>query len=141
VNTTLLVEDAVKCPYCKKPLLWVSHRERDDCGAEEFRFGCETCKREYLFAGDRLSECRKERNTYAESEALARSEYEAVMNHRCPECGGPISNGSAGSAFSCLWCGEKYVADQGELVQKPEAFLISRSKTEISEFYAVQRKR
>ena len=141
VNAALLVEDEVKCPYCKKPLFWISHRESEGSGTEEFRFGCETCKRAYLFAGGRLSEQRKERGTRAESEAMARSECESVMSHRCPECGGPISNERAGSMFSCLWCGEKYAVELGELVQKPEDFLISRSKTKVSEFYAVQRKR
>jgi nitrite reductase/ring-hydroxylating ferredoxin subunit len=113
-------------------------RGRDDREIDEFRFGCDACKREYVYADGQLSERRKERDTYAESAAIARSETEAALKHRCPACGGPISDGRVGSMFCCLWCGEKYGVETGELVPKPSEALLPQSKPKMSDFYALQ---
>ena len=83
-------------------------------------------------------EKRKERDTYAESAVMARSKTEAALKHRCPACGGPISDGRVGSMFCCLWCGEKYGVETGELVPKPSEALLPQSKPKMSDFYALQ---
>ena len=140
----MLVEDtSTKCRECGKPLVWLGHlkRGRDEGGLEEFRFGCDACKREYVYVDGRLSEKRKERDAQAESAAIIRSERDAVLSHRCPACGGPISDGRIGPTFGCLWCGEQYAVENGELVPKLEDRFLAKQRLRMSDFYAVQPKR
>ena len=140
----MLIEDnSTKCRTCRKPLVWLNHfkRGREEGGAEEFIFGCDACKREFVYVEGRLSEKWKERDTYAESAAIAQSEHDAILRHRCPVCGGPVSDGSTGLTLACLWCGEQYGVEKGELVPKPEVPLLRPSKPKMSEFYAVQSRR
>ena len=137
----MLSEDAsTQCPECRKPLIWLGHcrRECDEGSAEELRFGCGVCKREFDYADGQLSERRKRRDTYAELAAAIRSEYNAALNHRCPACGGPISDGRVGRKFACLWWGEEYAVEKGELVTKLEEDRLLKSKPRMSDFYAVQ---
>jgi len=135
----MLAEDtSTKCPECKKPLIWVSVFKKED--GEEFRFSCETCKREFAYSNGRLSERRTERDPRAESAAVVRSEHEAALNHRCPACGGPISDGRVGPLLTCLWCHEGYAVEGGELVPRMEDFL-RPPKPKLRDFYAIQQQR
>jgi DNA-directed RNA polymerase subunit RPC12/RpoP len=137
----MIIEDAsTKCPSCKNSLTWISHLKREDGGAEEFRFGCDDCKREYMYLDGRLGELSKGKGPYAEAAVIARCETEAALKHRCSTCGGPISDGRVGRRLSCLWCGEEYTVSNGELVPKLEDPLL-KPKTRMSDFYAVQSKR
>jgi predicted nucleic acid-binding Zn-ribbon protein len=60
------------------------------------------------------------------------------LSHRCPACGGPISDGGTGLTLACLWCGEQYAVEKGELLPKPEDPLLRPSKPKMSEFYAIR---
>ena len=139
----MLIEDAsTKCPSCKNPLIWLNVK-RVEGDAQQFSFGCNTCKREYVYVGARLIEkleSGNKRDIYAESTAIARSETEAALKHRCPACGGPISDGRVGPIFTCLWCGEGYAVGEGELVPKLEDHLL-KPKGRLSDFYAIRTKR
>ena len=137
----MIIEDAsTKCPSCKNSLIWISHFKREEGGAEEFRFGCDACKREYTYLDGRLSELSESKGPYTEAAVIARCETDAALKHRCPGCGGPISDGRVGRRFACLWCGEEYAVGNGELVPKLEDALL-KPKTRMSDFYAVQSKR
>jgi nitrite reductase/ring-hydroxylating ferredoxin subunit len=72
---------------------------------------------------------------------MARSERDTVLNHRCPRCGGPISDGAMSPMLVCLWCGEEYAVKNGELVSKLEDHLLMRPKRQMREFYTIQPKR
>jgi len=140
----LLVEETTtKCLECARPLVWLGHRTggREEGGGEEFRFVCDACKREYLYLAGRLSKKWKEGDTDAESAAIIRGEHDSALSHRCPDCGGPISDGRVGRMFACLWCGEEYAVENGELVPKLADPLLRPSKRKMSEFYALQPKR
>ena len=135
----MLAEDtSTKCPECKKPLVWISVLKREE--EEELRFSCDACKREFRYADGQLGEVHRERDPKAESAAVVRSEHEAVLNHRCPACGGPISDGRMGPLLTCLWCHERYSVEGGELVPRMEDFL-PPPKPRLSDFYPAQRQR
>jgi transposase-like protein len=84
------IEDqSTKCPNCKKPLTWLSHVKRYSKlqAIHEFNFRCQSCKREYQFKDDQLTEKAPERNLGLEDEAITHSELQTGINRRCPESG------------------------------------------------------
>lgn len=140
----MLIEDtSTKCPSCRSPLVWLSRitRLRDEREVEESNFGCDARKRQYVYVDGELGERRKERDTHAESAAMIRSELEAALRHRCPDCGGPISDGREGRTFTCLWCHEQYSVEGGELVRKLDDPRLMKPRPRMSDFYALQSKR
>jgi len=137
------VEDnSTRCPECLKPLFWLGHnmRRREGGDTEVFSFGCDGCKREYLYLDGQLTEKKRERDTHAESTAIIESELDAALSHRCPACGGPISDGSAGPRFACLWCGETYSVEKGELIPRLKDLLRS-ARPKMGDFYAPNNQR
>jgi hypothetical protein len=93
---------------------WEEGRE-----VHEFDFSCDSCKRQYQFVGDKITEKRQGRDSIAETIAIQHGELQHALNCRCLNCGGPITNSPGTYALSCEWCKEEYRIIGGELIPKP----------------------
>ena len=134
----MLFEDqSTKCPSCKNPLTWKSHTKRWESVrlVDEFTFRCESCKREYEFKDDKVSEKKHARDPLAESEAIERTLLLAAINRRCGNCGGPIAR-SHGVAVRCDWCHQDYKIINGELEPNTEGPIAS--KLSMRDFYSLE---
>jgi uncharacterized protein with PIN domain len=124
-----------QCPTCDKPLMWKGHVQRSSEHGEiyEFFFSCEKCGRQFVFRDGSLFEQKPSRDVAAEANAIHKLERTNALSRRCPQCGGPLDEW-----LTCGWCHERYSVDNGELVPIIEELL--KHKTQLSDFYALQRK-
>lgn len=137
----MLFEDkSTQCPNCQKPLIWISHSTRwEKTPIHEFNFSCGSCNRKYQFKDNQLAQIRPQRNPAAETDAIHKAQLKNAVSRRCPQCGGPIMNGSGCLILRCEWCHQEYTELDGEL--QPRIADQPEPRPSMSQFYALHNQR
>jgi endogenous inhibitor of DNA gyrase (YacG/DUF329 family) len=135
------VEDkSTQCPNCQKPLTWLSHSTRwEEIPIYEFDFSCGSCNRRFQFKDNQLTEKRPQRNLTVEETAVNHVKLEHAAGRRCPQCGGPIMNGSGLLILRCEWCHQEYSEREGELLLR--SIDQTEPRPSMSQFYAIHNQR